>query len=90
MMVGFDTLDGDCYVNCRRVITLAHVVMSLILPSFVLWLMEIHSRIAFIKMIGHSNDAAFRSIVVDATWIPDGPKVLILLITSTLTLWLLF
>jgi len=86
---GFDSIN-DSFVDCRRLVTLSYLVMSLMIPSFVLWLLEIHSRVAFIKTVRHSRDEAFRGIAVDATWIPDGPKVLVLLTTSIFTLWLVF
>jgi len=78
------------YEDCRRVVTLIYVIMSMMLPLFVIWMLEISSRLEFIRSMRHSSDEQFRGIRVDSSWVPDIMQALVLSLTSILTLLAFF
>ena len=83
-------LSGDGFYECCRLLNIVHMTLSMVFPSFVLWLLEKQSRMSFINVIQQSQDSHLRRVFVDTTPVPDAPKMAILLITTVLALAALF
>eukprot|EP00210_Caulerpa_lentillifera_P006150 g5877.t1 len=75
--------------ECRQLVTLIYLIMSLAAPSFVLWTLEIHSRASFAKNLHNSRDPELRSIKIDCSRVPQSSTVFIALLMSLLILWTL-
>ena len=80
----------DWHHDCLRLVSLAYVVISVMLPSFLLWLLEINSRLAFVKEINRSAERGHGAYSIDPSLIPDSTRVLVLLIISIIALLLVF
>ena len=79
-------LSGDGFHECCQLLVIVYMTVSMVFPSFILWLLEKQSRISFIQAIRQSRDSYLRRIFVDTTPVPDAPKMAILLITTVLAL----
>lgn len=75
MQRGTETGDQDqLFELCPRLLVLGHCVIAFLLPSLVLWKMEIASRQYFVQELKRHEQWAH--IQVDASWIPDIGRLL--------------
>jgi len=75
MQRGTETGEQDqLFELCPRLLVLGHCVIAFLLPSLVLWKMEIASRQYFVQELKRHEQWAH--IQVDASWIPDIGRLL--------------
>ncbi|GMH37472.1 hypothetical protein BSKO_05345 [Bryopsis sp. KO-2023] len=76
----------EIFTGCFQLAALIHIVVGLLLPSFVLWHCELQSRREYVQTIGAREGAQQYSL--DETWVPDPARTIVLLGMSVATLWM--
>eukprot|EP00210_Caulerpa_lentillifera_P007385 g7058.t1 len=72
---------------CPKLLVLGHSVIALLIPTMVLWKMEIVSRKCFIRELNRHEQ--WSGIQLDASWVPDIGRVLVIFAVSASTCWTL-
>lgn len=80
------SMSPEMFAGCFQLVALIHVVVGLLLPSFVLWHCELQSRREYVNMMGTEPGA--QQYTLDETWVPDPARTVLLLGMSVATLWL--
>jgi len=73
---------------CERLLLVAHLVLAFVLPTLLLWRMEVVSRQNYIREMNAQR--RWGRLVLDATWIPDIGRIVVFCVVSTSACWALF
>lgn len=75
------------YVDCFRVLGMIYLMFSIMIPSYLMWLSEIHMRINYTKNLYRENPSLYRIQRLDHIRIPERTKILILIMMSFIVFW---
>jgi len=74
--------------SCERLLLVAHLVLAFVLPTVLLWKMEVASRQSYIQEMNAQR--RWGRLTLDATWLPDIGRIVVFCVVSTSACWALF
>lgn len=74
-------------VDCYRVLSMIYLILSIIVPSYIIWLWEIHLRVSYLSHLREDETLRHQSRMVGYAEIPERTKIFVLLTISAVAFW---
>lgn len=71
------------YMDCLRILFMIYLIFHILVPAYVLWAWEVKMRLNYVE----TNVLRGGSVQFDPSWIPERPKVLVLITMTVFVIW---